>query len=57
MSPSRLELTLGAVILVLWIWALVWVHGLGRLRGPLNPPSQSEMARILDELPLDPPAR
>ncbi len=51
MSLTRLEIALGVVIALLWLVAMVWVHGLHRLRAPLAFERHHEAAAILDEMP------
>jgi hypothetical protein len=51
MNLTRLEVVLGVAILVIWLWALAWVHIGGQLRGPFSPHSESANADILKELP------
>ena len=51
MKPNRLEIALGVAIAILWIWAIVWVFGLHRLRGPMTAPENYARAEILERVP------
>jgi hypothetical protein len=51
MKITRLEFALGIAIAILWVWAILWVYGLHRLRGPMTASENYARVEILERVP------